>query len=403
LRGRKLQPEDVGFIAEVDFEYPVRLHDLHQDMPLAPEHVTITPDMVCPLMRKHNYNASSYKAKKLVGNLQPKTRYILHHRLLQLYLQLGLKVLRVWRVLLFEQSPFMSKYISHLALLRANSKNPFEKSVLKKLANSCYGKMIENVRKYEQVVICHTQSHFLKTSSSPFFEAFKIYSDTLVLCFMKKPAIYMKSFHAIGLTILDYSKLHMYDLYYNHILPSTNLSPLNQSISIIMSDTDSFLFAIRGMTLDEFIRAIAHIMDFGNYPKNHPLYCTKVSGHLGFLKDETKGEWNIRGVIALKAKCYSLNLGNTASANKFKGLPNVARSKLTYKDYKTSLLTAKTYGAQFQKITSKDHQVSTTRLQKKSLSFYDDKRYYLCSIHSLPYGHYHTKKKNPNCRICDSR
>jgi len=288
LRGRKLQPEDVGFIAEVDFEYPNRLHDLHQDMPLAPEHVTITPDMV-------------------------------------------------WRVLLFEQSPFMSKYISHLALLRANSKNPFEKSVLKKLANSCYGKMIENVRKYKQVVICHTQSHFLKTSSSPFFEAFKIYSDTLVLCFMKKPAIYMKSFHAIGLTILDYSKLHMYDLYYNHILPSTNLSPLNQSISIIMSDTDSFLFAIRGMTLDEFIRAIAHIMDFGNYPKNHPLYCTKVSGHLGFLKDETKGEWNIRGVIALKAKCYSLNLGNTASANKFKGLPNVARSKLTYKDYKQGL------------------------------------------------------------------
>ena len=359
-------------------------------MPLAPEHVTIDNEQISPLSRQESPYSASYKSKKLVGTLKDKKKYVVHYQTLKLYLSLGLRVTRLHRVLVFKQEPFMREYISHLASLRANSQNQFEKSCLKKLANSNYGKMIEDVRKYKEVKICQSRNSLLRHMSSPFFESFKVYSEKLVLCFMRKKKVVFKSCHAIGLAILDLSKLHMFDLYYNYILPQTELSPIDNSLSIMMSDTDSFLFYFKNKTTAQFLKDIEPIMDFSNYPTDHQLFSKERAGHLGYLKDEMKGE-PMKGVVALKSKCYSIKV-KRESINKCKGIPKVATGKLKFKHYKKSLFNRTHIFSTFSKINSKDHRVTTTSFKRKSLSCYDDKRYYLCDIHSLPYGHYKLRK-----------
>ena len=61
-------------ILEVDLEYPKELHDKHNEYPLAPERLLVD------------------KVEKLVPNLNDKTKYVLHHENLKLYLGLGLRV-----------------------------------------------------------------------------------------------------------------------------------------------------------------------------------------------------------------------------------------------------------------------------------------------------------------------
>jgi len=39
---------EIGYALEVDLWYPYRLHQEHNDYPLAPEHLEITPDMLSP-------------------------------------------------------------------------------------------------------------------------------------------------------------------------------------------------------------------------------------------------------------------------------------------------------------------------------------------------------------------
>ena len=74
-------------ILEVDLEYPKELHDLHNDYPLAPERLKIG------------------NVEKLIPNLWDKEKYVVHHKNLKLYLELGLKIKKVHRGIKFKEEP----------------------------------------------------------------------------------------------------------------------------------------------------------------------------------------------------------------------------------------------------------------------------------------------------------
>jgi len=94
-------------ILEVDLEYPEELHKQHNDYPLGPEKVKVTSNMLSEYSKKisEKYGISTGLVHKLIPTLSNKEKYVLHYRNLQLYIDLGLKLTKVHRVLEFNQSP----------------------------------------------------------------------------------------------------------------------------------------------------------------------------------------------------------------------------------------------------------------------------------------------------------
>ena len=148
-----------GLILEVDLEYPKELHDLHNDYPIAPEKVKEK------IAKK--YNISTGLVRKLIPTLRDKKEYVLHYRNLQLYLNLGLKIKKIHRVLKFDQSPWLKQYIDFYTEKRKHAKNTFEKDFFKLMNNSVFGKTMENLHKRVDVKLVTNEKKLDKLTSKP--------------------------------------------------------------------------------------------------------------------------------------------------------------------------------------------------------------------------------------------
>ena len=170
-----------GLILEVDLEYPRELHDLHNDYPLGPEKVKVTENMLSNYCKKikEKYNISIGQVHKLIPTLNNKEKYVLHYRNLQLYLDLGLKLTKVHRVLEFDQSPWLKQYIDFNTNKRKNAKNSFEKDFFKLMNNSVFGKTMENLRKRVDVRLVTDEKKLTKLASKPTYVSRKIFNENL--------------------------------------------------------------------------------------------------------------------------------------------------------------------------------------------------------------------------------
>ena len=171
-----------GLILEVDLEYPKELHNLHNDYPLAAERVCVNKEMLSEYYKKIavKYNISTGLVSKLVPTLKNKEKYVLHYRNLQLYINLGLKVTKVHRVLEFNQSPWLKQYIDFNTEKRKNAKNAFEKDFFKLMNNSVFGKTMENLRKRVDVRLVTDEKKLTKLASKPTYVSSKIFNENLV-------------------------------------------------------------------------------------------------------------------------------------------------------------------------------------------------------------------------------
>ena len=103
----------IGYLLEVDLEYPDKLHELHNDYPLAPEKLAVSSDMLSKYCKRiaDKYEIKVGDVKKIIPDLGNKTNYVVHYRNLLLYLSLGMKLTKIHSVLKFKQSDWMKKYI----------------------------------------------------------------------------------------------------------------------------------------------------------------------------------------------------------------------------------------------------------------------------------------------------
>ena len=318
-----------GLILEVDLEYPKKLHDLHNEYPLTPEKVKVTEDMLSNYCKKiaAKYNISTGLVSKLIPTLSDKEKYVLHYRNLKLYLDLGLKVKKVHRVLQFDQSPWLKKYIDFNTEKRKNAKNAFEKDYFKLMNNSVFGKTMENLRNRIDVKLVTSKHKLLKLSSKPTFVSSKIFNENLVAVHKIKETLTLNKPAYVGMCILDISKTLMYDFRYNYIKKK-----YGERARLLFTDTDSLTYEIKTDDVYQDFWNDRHLFDNSDYPESSPYFDNTNKKIIGKFKDECQGV-PIAEFVGLRSKMYSYIKEDQTGGKTAKGIKkNVINNDVKHED-----------------------------------------------------------------------
>ena len=230
-----------GLILEVDLEYLRELHDLYNDYSVAPEKAIVSKNMLSRYCKKiaEKSKISIGQVNKLIPMLKSKEKCVLHYQNLQLYLDLGLNLMKVHRVLEFDQSPWLKQYIDFNTEKQKHAKNPFEKDFIKLMNNSVFRKTMENLCNRVDVRLVTNEKKLLKLTSKPTYVSSKIFNENLVAVHKIKEALTLNRPAYVGMCILDLSKTLMYDFHYNYIKRK-----YGDRAKLLFTDTDSLTYEI---------------------------------------------------------------------------------------------------------------------------------------------------------------
>lgn len=392
-----------GYFIECDLEYPSSLHDAHNDYPLAPERVRIVEKMLSDKQRDihthYNFNRSA-SYTKLVPNLFSKEKYCLHYRNLKFYLKHGLVLKKVHRVIQFNQSDWMRKYIEMNQNLRAAATDDFEKKFYKGMNNSCYGKTCENQRKRTDIKLVTDESKAKKYLQMPHLIGFKVFTkDIAAVNLMKSRCIINRPFY-VGFAVLELSKLHMYRFHYDFV---KRHYPGDQS-QLLFTDTDSLMYEISATNVYELMWDNREKFDLSEYPKD--FYRDDTNNKvIGKFKDETSG-MPIVEFVGLRPKMYSFvalpKPGSDVVCEKAraKGIQRAALKRLRHADYVCQLRNPTENRLTNRRIGSNLHQIYTYEYEKRGLCAFDDKRYIMDDgISTLSYGHYRLSGEDTSIEV----
>ena len=289
--------------------------------------------------------------EKLILTLHDKDHYVIHYRNLQQCIREGYVLEKVYRVLGFEQSPWMEPYIAMNTQRRAKTKNAFEKDFWKLMNNSVFEKTMEDVRKQVNIDLVRQvgeEQRLRRLISDPVFVSRKIfYGANLVAVYRRQTNVKLNKPEYVGACILDLSKYYMYDFWYGYLKKK-----YGNQVKLLYTDTDSLIIEIETENIYQDMIDDCDLFDFSDYPEDHwviknlpedqwiineegkrVLKNTKV---IGKWKDENAGI-RVTGYVGVRAKCYSVITENPQkNMIKTKGLKkSLIKKEFTYKYSRT--------------------------------------------------------------------
>ena len=237
---------DIGYFLEVDLEYQKKLFNLRKDLLFLPERKKLE------------------KVKKLLCSIEDKKRHIIHIRALKQALNHGLILKGVHRVVKFNQEAWLKPYIDMNTKLRKEAKNEFEKDFFKLMNNTVFRKTMENVRNHTDLKLVTTDKERNKLVSEPNYHTTKHFSENILAIEMRKTKVKMNNPVYLGMSILDISKMLIFEFWYAYIKPKHG-----DKAKLCYINTDSFVIHI---ITDDFYRDIANDVerwfDTSNYDEN---------------------------------------------------------------------------------------------------------------------------------------
>ena len=296
---------DKIYIFEVDVKYPKRLHNLHSDLPFLSERMEVN------------------NCKKLVCNLFNKKKYVAHINTLKQALNHGLIFKKIHRVIEFNQKAWLKPSIDMNTELRKLARNDFEKDLFKLMNNSVFGKTMKNIRKHRDIKLVTTDKKRGKLVSEPNYHTINLISEDLSIIEMKKTKVKMNKLIYLGLSILEISKILIYEFWYDYMKPK-----YNDNVRLCYMDTDSFVMHIK---TNDFYKDIAsdveNRFDTSSYEVNRPLPTGKNKKVIGLMKDELGGKI-ITEFVTLRPKTYSFLTDDGKEDKKAKGTKKCVIKKM---------------------------------------------------------------------------
>jgi hypothetical protein len=341
---------------------------------------------------------------------------VLHGFNLRLYLKLGMTLVRIKKGVKFYQSRFIKPFIDQCTERRKSALTATEQNMWKTVAVSAYGKVrarhcmiiflqplkstvipfSQFIEGYEKRMDCRFNRdgrRAMRNSSSPLYKGVLICDEELTISFHKKKAVRMTQCWPVGFSILEISKYVMQSLYYEKIIPKLG----SGNVSVVMSDTDSFLVSTNAGTEHEVMSLLKPYMDLSNLDKSHPLYDDVNEKVPGYLKNEVP-KASILEVVALQSKTYGFRTDSSETVNRAKGVVQAVKKRITLAHYKACLQDIGRVEVTQRSLQSKAHINMMIESDKVAFSSFDDKRYLLCAIHSCPYGSWLATL--PKCYFC---
>jgi len=259
--------------------------------------------------------------------------------------------------------------------------------------NSVFGKTMENVRgridikyAFDDEAQIKYQSKTTYVSTTPFHKDDK----TLSIIQLSKVIVKLEKPIYAGFTILDLSKLHMYDFHYNTMKPK-----YGDNIELLMTDTDSFVYKVKtedfykdmyenksDYDLSEYVR---YDKDGKDCSPHYKFYDESNKKVLGKFKDETPNG-TITDFIGVRSKCYTIKT-NKKIIKKLKGISKAVVQKKEFEDYKNCVLNNAEIYRNINAIRTKNLTNYSLSQNKLALSNKDDKRHWNGTT-SYAYGHW---------------
>lgn len=394
---------DIGYIFEVDLSYPEHLHDLHKDYPFCAEKMNVP---------------NTKNDQKLLLTLFDKKEYVIHYRMLKCALKNGLVLDKIHRVLQFHQAPWLKPYIDFNTRLRTEATNEFEKNFYKLLINAIFGKTMENVRSRAEIKLrtkWDGRYGLRSYVAKPNFKKYKIFDEEFAAVEMNKTHVVMEKPITVGMSILDISKVLMYDFYYGHLKKK-----YGDNIEMLYTDTDSFVIDVKtDCFYTDMINDIEKY-DTSDYAESNEYGMPRVNKKIpGLFKDELNGQI-FTEFVGLRSKMYTAKIRKQENdekeknkeeekeedkmeteevkrenkqndlLKKAKGIRKcILKKTVSFKDYMDCIEQNCCVVRKQNSIRSRKHQVYTITQTKVALSPYDNKRYILDgNIDTLPWGHY---------------
>ena len=391
-------PDDneFGYFIECNLEYPAEIKEKTKNFPFCPYQTKADPNFFSGYM--NNVNQPNYKpTSKLMCDVTNKSKYMIHYRMFKFYFNQGMKVTKIHTIYRFKQSAWLGKYIDHNTQKRTVAKTNFEKDLYKLMNNAFFGKTMENVRDRTKLeIIDHSQiDQIIKRQSKLSFKGIvDHYSKFSVYKFDKEKTVFDKPIY-LGFSVLELSKLLMYEFYYH-----TSEPYWQNKVQLHYMDTDSFIlsFNANNRELRNFLQENKDEFDFSELDKSHEFYDPINKKVIGKMKIETSPVLVLDTFTALRSKSYSF------SYNYPNGITQKAKQKRIQKapkseEYQNSLFNSETSSSTNISIRSNLHNLTVEKQPKLCLNPFDDKRLYINPIQSLPWDK-HTQKGDCPCIYC---